>query len=302
MKKGKLQLFFRKDSTQAVIMLTPMLAGFFIFTYFPIIYILKYAFYRYDGFQSEFIGIENFVRLFTRDPAFWESLFNTLVISGGKLLVEIPLALLMAILLQKALKGSGFFRVMMFLPSIISTAIIGLIFSLMFAAYQGVINGMLMDIGLISYPIDWFSQKWTAMFVIGLASVWSYIGINIIFFLMALQSIPQDLYECARLDGASGWKQFRYVTLPMIAPIFRIVLLNAIIGSLKVSDLVLSSTNGQPDGKTEVVMTYVFKYFFGYGGRRVEAGYASAMSMVTAVFLGIITLIYLKSSNKMKAE
>ncbi|WP_286173293.1 sugar ABC transporter permease [Clostridium sp. WB02_MRS01] len=205
-------------------------------------------------------------------------------------------------MLNKGLKGSGFFRVMLFLPTIISTAIIGLIFSLMFSAFRGVINTMLMDIGLIAAPIDWFGSKWSAMAVLGMASIWCYLGINIIFFLMALQSVPAELYECAKLDGASASRTFFTITIPMIGPIFRIVLLNAIIGSLKVNDLVLASTNGQPGGRTEVVMTYVFKYFFGYSGRRVEVGYASAMAVVTGVFLGIITLIYLKSSNKMTAE
>jgi ABC-type sugar transport system permease subunit len=301
-KKGKVEAFFRKDSTQAVCMLAPILIGFFVFTYYPILYILKYAFYRFDGFAEEFIGIENFIRVFSRDSAFWESLWNTLVLAAGKLAFEIPLALILALLLYKALKGTGIFRVLLFMPTIISPAIIGLIFSLMFAGYQGVINGMLQDAGMITQPIDWFSQKWTAMFVLGLASVWANIGINIIFFLMALQSIPKELHECAKLDGAGGVKKFCYVTLPMIGPIFRVVLLNAIIGSLKVSDLVLSSTNGQPDGKTEVAMTYVFKYFFGYGGRKIEVGYASCMAVVTALFLGIITIIYLKSSKKMEAE
>lgn len=301
-RKGSIAAFFKKDSTQAVCMLSPMLIGFLTFTYFPIIYIIRYAFFRFDGFKSEFIGFDNFVRVFSRDPQFWEALFNTLVLSAGKLMVEIPLALMFAMLLHKAFKGSGFFRVFLFLPTIISPAIIGLIFSLMFAGYQGVINGMLMDVGLISRAIDWFSQKWTAMFVLGFASVWSNIGINIIFFLMALQSIPKELHECAKLDGAGGFKKFYYVTLPMIGSIFRVVLLNAIIGSLKVSDLVLSSTNGQPNGSTEVTMTYVFKYFFGYGGRKLEVGYASSMAVVTALILGVITVIYLKSSKKMAVD
>lgn len=294
--------FFRRDPVQAVMMLSPMLIGFLVFTYFPIAYILKYSVYNYDGFKSAFTGVENFVRLFQRDRAFWESLFNTLVLSAGKLLVEIPLALFFAVLLNKGMRGTGFFRVALFLPAIISTAIIGLVFSLMFASYQGVINSMLMDIGLIARPIDWFGAKWTAMAVLAMASVWHFMGINMIFFLMALQSIPVELYECATLDGASGPRRFFSITLPMIGPIFRVVLLMAIIGSLKINDLVLASTNGQPGGKTEVVMTYVFKYFFGYSGRRVEIGYASAMSVITGIFLGIITLIYLKASKNMNAD
>lgn len=299
---NKKESFFKRDSVQAILMVLPMLIGFLIFTYVPILYIIRYSVYNYNGFKGNFNGIENFIRIFQRDSGYWVSLFNTLVLSGGKLLVEIPLALFIAVLLNKGLKGTGVFRVMLFLPTIISTAIIGLIFSLMFSAYQGVINSILMNIGLIAKPIDWFGSKWTAMSVLGMASIWSFVGINIIFFLMALQSVPVELYECAMLDGAKGPRKFISVTLPMIGPIFRIVLLNAIIGSLKVNDLVLASTNGQPGGKTEVVMTYVFKYFFGYSGRKVEVGYASAMSVITGIFLGIITFIYLKSSSKMNAE
>jgi ABC-type sugar transport system permease subunit len=172
----------------------------------------------------------------------------------------------------------------------------------MFASYEGVINTMLQRAGFILTPIDWLGKKWTALLVIALASIWANIGINMIFFLMALQSVPKELYECSILDGCSAPRQFFRITLPMIAPIFRVVLLNAIIGSLKVTDLVLASTNGQPGGTTEVIMTYVFKFFMGYSTRRVEVGYACAMTLVTGVFLGGITYFYLKASSKMNIE
>lgn len=295
--------FFRKDSTQAVLMILPMLIGFFTFTYFPIAYIIRFAFYNYSGFgEAVFIGLDNFVRLFSRDMAFWDSVLNTFVLTGGKLLIEIPLALLIAILLHQGFKGTSFYRVILFMPAIISTAIVGLVFSLMFAGFRGVINSLLQDWGIIAAPIDWFARKWTAMFVLGVASIWAFIGINIVFFLMALQSIPKELYECSSLDGAVGFKKFWYITLPSIGPIFRVVLLNAIIGSLQVADLVLASTNGAPNGQTEVVMTYVFKFFFGLGGRRPEVGYASSMAFITAIILGIVTIIYLRASKKMSGE
>jgi len=298
-KKSGIGGFLKKDSVQAVLMILPMLIGFFTFTYFPILYIIRYSFTNFNGFTGNFVGLDNFIRLFTRDTAFWQALVNTFILTGGKLLVEIPLALLFAVLLNKALKGTSFFRVVMFLPSIISTAIVGLIFTLMFAAFRGVINTILMNIGLIESSVDWFATRWTALFVIGTASVWAFLGVNIVFFLMALQGIPKEIYECADLDGATGIKKFFHVTLPMIGPVFRVVLLNAIIGSIQVADLVLASTNGQPNGQTEVVMTHIFKHFFGLDGRRMEVGYASAMSAITAIILGIITFIYLKSSKKM---
>jgi ABC-type sugar transport system permease subunit len=291
-----------RDSTQAVLMLLPMLIGFIVFTYIPILYIVRFAFYNYNGFRGSFNGIENFIRVFQRDKAFWGSFSNTLVLSAGKLAVEIPLAMLLAVLLHRGTAGTAFFRVSLFLPTIISTAIVGLIFSLMFASYEGVINTMLQNVRFIAAPIDWLGKKWTALLVIALASIWANIGINMIFFLMALQSVPKELYECATLDGCPGVKKFFGITLPMIAPIFRVVLLNAIIGSLKVTDLVLASTNGQPGGTTEVIMTYVFKFFMGYSTRRVEVGYACAMTLVTGVFLGAITYFYLKASSKMNME
>jgi ABC-type sugar transport system permease subunit len=292
-----------KDSTQAVLMILPMLLGFLVFTYIPIIYIVRFAFFNFDGAAAAvFNGFDNFIRIFQRDKPFWESMLNTLILSGGKLFIEIPLALLFAVLLQKGIKGAGVFRVALFMPTIISTAIVGLVFSLMFASYQGVVNTMLQNIGLINKPIEWMGSKWLALTVLGVASIWAYVGVNMIFFLMALQGVPTEMYESAELDGCVGFKRFIKITLPMIGPIFRVVLLNAIIGSLKMNDLVLASTNGQPGGKTEVIMTYVFKYFFGYAGRRREVGYASAMSVITGVFLGIVTLIYLKSSNRMNID
>lgn len=287
------------SSLQAMLMLAPMMIGFVVFTYFPIFYILRYCFYDVRGLNSTWIGMENFVRLFTRDSAYWESLINVLILAFGKLLVEIPLAMGLAVLLNKGLKGTGFFRATLFLPAIISVAITGLVFSLMFASFNGVINGLLQDLGLISQPIHWFSNKWTALFVIGLASVWNGFGINMIFFLMALQSVPKELYECSKCDGASGARTFFSIVLPSIGPTFRVVVLMAIVGSLKIIDLILTTTNGQPAGKTEVVMTYVFKYFFGQFGKRPDVGYASAMSVVTGIFLTIISLIYMKLTKKM---
>lgn len=226
----------KQDNVQAVLMVLPFLIGFILFSYVPIVYILRYAVTDYNGYSTPvFTGWHNFRRVFTSDPDFWMSLVNTVLLSAGKLLVEIPLALLLATLLNQKLRIIGFFRVTLFMPAVISAAIIGLIFSLLFAAFNGTVNTMLQSLGLISRPINWFGTKGTAMFVLGVASVWQNYGINMMFFLMALQSIPQEIYECAELDGARGLRKFFSITLPMIAPVFESVLLMAIIGSLKVN-------------------------------------------------------------------
>ena len=297
MKRGKGERL-TGDSVQAMGMLAPMMLGFVIFTYVPIAYILRYSLYNSNGFKESWVGLNNFVRLFTRDATYWKSLITTFILAFGKLLIEIPLAMILALLLNKGIKGTGFFRVTLFLPAIISTAICGLIFSLMFASYNGIINTMLQNWGWIQKPISWFSNRWTALLVLGLASVWNNFGINMIFFLMALQSVPKELYESASIDGITPVRRFFSITLPMIGPTFQSVLLMAIVGSLKMADLILASTNGQPAGGTEVVMTYVFKYFFGYSGRRVEVGYASAMAVITGIILAIVSFVYMRMTKK----
>lgn len=291
----------RKDNAQAFLMILPFLIGFILFSYVPILYILRYAFTNFNGYSTaDFTGTYNFVRAFTRDGDFWQSLLNTVILSFGKLTVEIPLALLLAEFLNRKLKGTGFFRVTLFLPAVISAAIIGLIFSLLFAAFNGTVNTILKYLGIISAPVNWFGTKWNAMLVLGIASVWQNYGINMMFFLMALQSIPDELYECAEIDGATGRVKFFKITLPMIKYIFQSILLMAIIGSMKVCDLVIALTNGQPGGTTEVVMTYIYKSFFGKSGRNIEVGYASAMSFITAIVLVIITIAYLRATKKLK--
>ena len=220
-----------------------------------------------------------------------------------KMIFEIPLALVLAVLLNNKIKGSSFFRVVFFLPSVFSIAVVGLIFSILFGAYNGIVNAILKNIGLITQNISWFSDKGHAMFVIILVSLWTTFGLNMIYFLMGLQNISKSLYECASIDGANEVQQFFYITMPLVAPILQLVLMLSVLGTMKMTDLILVLTNGAPGGSTEVVMTYIFKYFFSYGesaAMEVQFGYASSMAVVTAVILGIVTLIYLKVSKKMQ--
>lgn len=300
-KAGKLHM---GDKIQEILMITPMTIGFLLFSVYPIIWVIRWSFFNYNGYSTpEFVGLDNFIRTIARDPAYWDSLKNTLIIAGLKMLIEIPVSLILAVILNSKLKGSAFFRVVFFLPSVFSIAVVGLIFSLLFSSYNGIVNAALRFAGFISENIGWFSDKWHAMFVIILVSLWTTFGLNMIYFLMGLQNIPASLYECAEIDGANVFQKFFYITLPLVAPILQLVLMLSVLGTMKMTDLILVLTNGGPGGSTEVVMTYIFKYFFSYGdnsAREVQFGYASAMAVITAIILGIITLIYLKISKKMQ--
>ena len=292
------------NKIQEILMITPMTIGFLLFSVYPIIWVLRWSFFKYNGYSEPvFVGLGNFIRVFSRDPAYWNSLKNTFLIAGMKMIFEIPLALVLAVLLNNKIKRSSFFRVVFFLPSVFSIAVVGLIFSILFGAYNGIVNAILKNIGLITQNISWFSDKGHAMFVIILVSLWTTFGLNMIYFLMGLQNISKSLYECASIDGANEVQQFFYITMPLVAPILQLVLMLSVLGTMKMTDLILVLTNGAPGGSTEVVMTYIFKYFFSYGesaAMEVQFGYASSMAVVTAVILGIVTLIYLKVSKKMQ--
>jgi raffinose/stachyose/melibiose transport system permease protein len=170
----------------------------------------------------------------------------------------------------------------------------------MFDPFSGSVNYILKYFSLVEGNINWFGTKLAADFVIILASVWRGFGINMIFFIMGLQNIPLEIYECANLDGVNPWTKFTKITLPMLGPVFKIVLMLFIVNAIKISDLVLVLTNGQPGGSTEVVMSYAFKYFFSYGNADAQRqyGYSSAIAVITAIVISIIIVSFNKLTKK----
>ena len=286
-----------------VAMLSPMFVGFVVFTIYPIFWVIRWACFEYAGYgQGLFIGLDNFARAFFRDKNFWMVMGNTFYLAIAKLVLEMPLAILLAFFVNDRIRGGSVFRIIYFMPTIFSIAVVGMIFTILFSAYNGIVNAVLTSLHLIKANVNWFGTRWSALNVILLVSLWSTFGLNMIYFLMGLQNIPDELYECSMLDGASGSRQFFSITLPLLAPVMQIVFMLSLLGTMRLADLILVMTNGQPGGSTEVVMTYIFKYFFAYGqiGRRAEYGYGSALSIITAIILAIITVIYLNWSKKMK--
>ena len=207
------------------------------------------------------------------------------------------LALVLAFILTKKIRGRDFFRSVFFMPSMLSVAVIGVVFTYLFNHNQGVVNSVIRLLG--GEGVKWFSGGTSAMIMLMIASIWQNFGINMLFFMTGLQAIPPEMYEAASIDGASNTRQFLTITIPLLGPVLQMVLMNAILGSLKVTDLVLTLTNGKPSGKTEVMMTYIYKKFFGDGGASgLDFGYGAALTVVTAVILGIVTLIYLRATKK----
>jgi raffinose/stachyose/melibiose transport system permease protein len=288
---------------QEFAMLIPFFIGFLTFTVYPIFWALRWVLYDYSGFgKPYFVGLDNFARAFFRDKEFWRSVSNTFYLAGFKLVIEMPLALILAFFVNNKVKGSSVLRVIYFLPTVFSMAVVGLIFTILFSAYNGIVNSVLIALGFLKNNFNFFGSRWSGLNIILLVSTWGTFGINMIYFLMGLQNIPNELYECATLDGASGPRQFFSITIPLLAPVMQMILMLSVLGTMRINDVVLVMTNGQPGGTTEVAMTHILKLFFSFsvsGGRR-QYGYGAALSIIMGVILAIMTIIYLKSSKRMK--
>ena len=287
----------REEYIQSYAMVFVSVVGLVLFVLYPLGWVFRYCLYSYGGTGTplKYIGFENFRRAFADSPRYWQAVKNTFIFALGKLVVEIPLALVLAALLAKKLRGKTVFRTIFFLPSMLSVAVMGIIFYYLFGSYNGVVNEIIRSLG--GDRISWFSDGKRAMLVLMITSIWQNFGLNMLFFLTGLQSIPDEMYEAATIDGASERQQFFRITIPMLGPVSQMVIMNALIGSLKVTDLVLVMTNGMPNGKTEVMMSYIFKLFFSQGTSS-DWGYAASLMMITAIIMACVTVIYLRMTKR----
>ena len=282
--------------------LSLQIIGILVFTLYPMGWAVQKAWYYYTGApsQTRYVGWENFAAIFTTDSVYWGTWLNTLRFVLAKIPIELALALLLASLLQRGIRGKGLYRVIYFMPSVISVAIVGIVFSNMFD-YFGFINAWLIKLGFIGSEIDWFGSGNTAMAALVTGSIWSGFGINTIYFIAAYSNVSKDLYEASALDGANKFQQFIHVTLPQIAPVFQTILLLTLNANLHVNDYILVTTNGAPGGKTFTVMSYLAsKYLPGFAEQSVNIGYGCALSIVTSVIMCLIAIGYTKLSAKLQ--
>ena len=289
----------RGTGIQMFLMLLPMLILFVLFCVYPLIDSIYLSFTKYNGFtKPAWIGLENYVRLI-KDQSWWKAVLNTFQFTLMAYVIQIPLSLLLAVIVNGKIKGKNFFRTIIFLPNITSTAIIGIIFFFMFSSYNGIINGLLLNLGLIQKPVEWLGNVTSAKWVIILLNTWGQVGYLMVLFLAAIQKVPGELYESAKLDGASKWQQFSRITLPMLGQMFQVISMMCILNGFQLFDSVKVLTGGGPGNQTSVMALYIYNYFFTSTG--AQQGYASAVS-VCATFITALAgaLYYLVTSKKFK--
>ncbi|MFB1049856.1 carbohydrate ABC transporter permease [Paraliobacillus sp. JSM ZJ581] len=270
-----------------VITLLPALLLYSFFVIIPIFWSSYYGFFEWSGLgDATFIGFQNYIEV-VQSPIFWKAFKNNLIIVGASVLGQVPIALGLALLLRKSNMFQRFVRSAVFLPMVISTVVVGLIWGYIFDPDLGVINAVLRSVGLESWTRAWLADPDVNMYAVAVPIIWNYIGPYLIIFIAAIQNIPGEIEEAALLDGATGWKKLFYIILPNMWGTIKVVIVLCISGSLKAFDQVFVMTGGGPAQSTEILATYMYNNTF----LVYRYGFGSAISTMIIILSLILILI-----------
>lgn len=277
---------------EGYLFISPWIVGFILFTAGPVVASLGLSFYQWSLIRPpRFVGLENYVTMFTNDPLFWQSLRVTLLYVAVAVPLQIAFALFLAILLNQKVRAIPVFRTIFYLPSVVSGVAIAVLWLWLYQPELGLINDLLSKVG-IDGPAWLISKLWALPAIIG-ASLWT-VGGTMIIFLAGLQDMPQHLYEAAALDGAGEWAKFRHVTLPMLSPVIFFNLVLGLIAAFRMFELPLVMTQGGPINATMFYALYLYLSAFKF----LKMGYAAALAWVLFIIIMIVTGLQLKLARR----
>lgn len=286
-----------KQRAAGWIYLAPATILIFIMSFWPIIQAVITSFKTGSSANMQWANpfAYNYTRMF-QDAVFKRSIGNTFLY----LIIEVPIMLVLAILLaqllnNKHLKFKGLFRTCVFLPCATSLVSYALIFKSLFAT-QGLINTILVKLGILESNFNFLGTGWSAKIIIIVALIWRWTGYNMVFFLAGLQNIEYSVYEAAKIDGASGWRTFWSITVPLLRPTIVMTTIMSINGTLQLFDESVNLTKGGPANATITMSHYIYNGSFGEGV--ANFGYASAMSVIVFIMVAILAFINLKVGDK----
>jgi raffinose/stachyose/melibiose transport system permease protein len=269
--------------------LLPALALYGVFVLYPIVQSARYSLYDWNGLEplDNFIGLDNFRRAF-RDPVFRGALRHNVVIIVLSVTIQIPIALGLAVLLNQKLRGRAVLRTLFFAPYVLSEVATGVVWRQILRP-DGLLDQSLDAVGAGGLVQEWLANPQVVLYSLFFVISWKYFGFHMVIMLAGLQQIPKELAEAAAIDGASGWKTFRYITLPLLGPTIRVSVFLSVIGALQLFDLVWVTTRGGPINASSTMATYLYDNF-----RKSLFGYASAVSVVIFALSLVVALLYLR--------
>lgn len=277
----------KRNKFYILIGLLPAVLLYTTFVLYPIVRSFFYGFYSWNGLGSpKFIGLDNFVAIF-KDSVFWLSFRNNIYVVIFSVFAQIPIGLILAYILSRKLRGAGFFQTAFFIPMMLSTVVVGLLWSTLLNSQVGIVNILLEKIGLARFAYNWLGDPKYAMFTVCMVIVWQFFGYYMLIFLAAIQNIPEEVMEAAEIDGAKESTKLMKITMPMLWPTIITSIVLCISGSMRSFDLVFVMTQGGPANATELMATYMYNKTFSV----YKYGYGSAVSLVIfAISFSLILL------------
>ena len=268
----------------------PALLIYIIFKLLPMIAGVYLAFIQWDGIEpAKFVGLQNFQRMLD-DEIITLALLNNVKYAVGTVIGKMILALFLALILNQALRGRGFYRTTLFMPVVMSFVVVGILWSWLYNGQFGLVNNLLHKLGLDFLILDWLGDPKVALWSLVIVDVWKWYGFHMVIFLAGLQTISQELYEAARIDGASRWQQFASITLPLLQPVMLVNITLSLMGAFNVFDIPYVMTEGGPANSTIVMALHIYIRGFKF----YKFGYSAAMSYV------LLTLVTLMAAIQMR--
>jgi raffinose/stachyose/melibiose transport system permease protein len=271
-----------------VAFLLPALFLYALFVLLPVIQAAYYSLFKWNGLQplTDFVGLKNYVTAFASDT-FTTAVANNLLIIVLSLAIQIPFSLSLAVLLNRRFPGRAMFRLIFFLPYVLSEAITGVVFTLLLQP-GAVVDSTLTDVGLGGIVQDWLGDSSFVMITLFIIISWKYFGFHMILLLAGLQGIPAEIEEAALIDGAGRWQAFRYVVLPLLGPTLRVSVFLSMIGALQLFDMVWVMTGGGPITASNTLAIAMFKAGF----KSQQVGYGSAIAVILFLCGLVVALAY----------
>ncbi len=307
MKNNNIDL--RKTEKWAYIFSMPFLIAYSLFMLFPMGYSFYLSLFDWNGITDKvFIGLGNYIRIFTADKLFLKSLVNTLIIMGMSLPVTLFSGLIMAYLLFNMTRGRRFFQVLNFLPYITTPVAIGFIFSYIFDWNSGILNTLLVHFNILSENYFWLQNPWSARCIVALMIIWRNFGYCMMIYLSAMTSISSSVYEAAAIDGAGKFQTFRYITIPLLKNISLFLLITALIGGFQMFDEPVqlysgwSAASKNVGGPNYSVLTMIWKFYDEAFGSNTRLGYGAAIAYTLFMIIGVFSLVSFYIGNKKEAE
>jgi len=285
-----MRLYLRRERTSYFLMIPVLLLIIVIFAY-PFIrtFILGFFKISFGASETQYVGLNNFKDII-RNQTYWKALTNSLYWTFGNILVQLSIPLFIAILLNKRIRGINFARAIIMIPWVVPAVTIAICMRWMLLPKIGIINEMLESLNILKNQIHFLGHRFTAMPTLILLNSWKFLPFGTLMILAALQTIPDETYEAAEVDGASGYQKFRYITLPLIGSMIWFVGFLAFSWNFNTFDLIWLTTQGGPGTITQTLPVLIYRTAF----KTFRLGEASAMSVTVAILLVVIGVFYFK--------